>query len=216
MRTLAAIALICTGSAAQAHPHIFIDAGLTAIVDETGRLQAIKVTWAYDAFYSLLVTEDAGLDADGNAVLTKEEEAQLRGFDMQWIEGYNGDLVARLDGQPLELSGPRDATLIMREGRLVTTHVRDVVGAPELVGHSLSMKPYDPTYYTSYDVTLNVNVQGLDDCTIARNLPDLDAGMKELQGALSKLGRDQDAIEEGFPEVGEAFATEVEITCAPR
>tara|TARA_R110002126_G_scaffold16542_4_gene66151 strand:- start:117 stop:767 length:651 start_codon:yes stop_codon:yes gene_type:complete len=216
MRTLAAIALICTGSAAQAHPHIFIDAGLTAIVDETGRLQAIKVTWAYDAFYSLLVTEDAGLDSDGNAVLTKDEEAQLRGFDMQWIEGYNGDLVARLDGQPLELSGPRDATLIMREGRLVTTHVRDVVGAPVLVGHSLSMKPYDPTYYTSYDVTLNVNVQGLDGCTIARNLPDLDAGMKELQGALSKLGRDQDAIEEGFPEVGEAFATEVEITCAPR
>ncbi|WP_051539395.1 DUF1007 family protein [Sulfitobacter sp. 20_GPM-1509m] len=216
MRTLAAIALICTGPAAQAHPHIFIDAGLTAIVDETGRLQAIKVTWAYDAFYSLLVTEDAGLDADGNAVLTRDEEAQLRGFDMQWIEGYNGDLVARLDGQPLELSGPRDATLIMREGRLVTTHVRDVVGAPVLVGHSLSMKPYDPTYYTSYDVTLNVNVQGLDGCTIARNLPDLDAGMKELQGALSKLGRDQDAIEEGFPEVGEVFATEVEITCAPR
>ena len=99
------------------------NAGLTAIVDETGRLQAIKVTWAYDAFYSLLVTEDAGLDSDGNAVLTKDEEAQLRGFDMQWIEGYNGDLVARLDGQPLELSGPRDATLIMREGRLVTTHV---------------------------------------------------------------------------------------------
>ena len=57
---------------------------------------------------------------------------------------------------------------------------------------------------------------GLDGCTIARNLPDLDAGMKELQGALSKLGRDQDAIEEGFPEVGEAFATDVEITCAPR
>lgn len=216
MRTLAAIALICTATAPQAHPHIFIDAGLTAIVDKDGALQAIKVTWAYDAFYSLLITEDYGLDPDGNAVLTKEEEAQLRGFDMQWIEGYNGDLVARLDGAPLELSGPRDATLVMREGRLVTTHVRDVAGTPMLAGHTLSMKPYDPTYYTSYDVTLNVKVDGMDGCTIARNLPDLDAGMKTLQGALSKLGRDQDAIEEGFPEVGEAFATDVEITCASR
>lgn len=216
MRTLAAIALICTATAPQAHPHIFIDAGLTAIVDDKGALQAIKVTWAYDAFYSLLVTEDAGVDPDGNAVLTKEEEAQLRGFDMQWIDGYNGDLVARLDGEPLVLSGPRDATLVMREGRLVTTHVRDVAGAPMLAGHSLSLKPYDPTYYTSYDVTMNVTVQGLEGCTVARNLPDLDAGMKQLQDALSKLGRDQDAIEEGFPEVGEAFATDVEITCAPR
>ena len=137
MRTLAAIALICTATAPQAHPHIFIDAGLTAIVDDKGALQAIKVTW-------------------------------------------------------------------------------DVAGAPMLAGHSLSLKPYDPTYYTSYDVTMNVTVQGLEGCTVARNLPDLDAGMKQLQDALSKLGRDQDAIEEGFPEVGEAFATDVEITCAPR
>ncbi|ASM73654.1 MULTISPECIES: DUF1007 family protein [Roseobacteraceae] len=216
MRTLAAIVLICTATAPQAHPHIFIDTGLTAIVDDAGALQAVKVTWAYDAFYSLLITEDYGLDPDGNAVLTPDEEAQLRGFDMQWIEGFDGDLVARLDGGSLELSRPRDVTLVMREGRLVTTHVRDVAGTPAMAGHILSMKPFDPTYYTSYDVTMNVRVQGLEGCAIVRNLPDLDAGMQQLQGALTKLGRDQDAIEEGFPEVGEAFATEVEITCADR
>ncbi|MCR8826932.1 DUF1007 family protein [Pseudosulfitobacter koreensis] len=216
MRSLAAIALICTATAPQAHPHIFIDAGLVAIVDDAGALQAVEVTWAYDAFYSLLITEDFGLDPDGDAVLTPQEEEQLRGFDMQWIPGYDGDLVARLDGAPLKLSRPRDVSLVMREGRIVTTHVRDVVGAPVLAGHSLSMKPFDPTYYTAYDVTLNVTVEGLDGCMIARHLPDLDAGMKQMQSALSKLGRDEDAIEAGFPEVGEAFATEVEMTCAPR
>ncbi len=216
MRTLAAIALICTATAPQAHPHIFIDAGLTAMVDEAGTLQAVKVTWAYDAFYSLLITEDYGLDPDGDAVLTPQEEAQLRGFDMQWIEGFDGDLVARMDGARLELSRPRDFTLTMREGRIVTTHIRDVAGTPAMGGSTLSMKPFDPTYYSSYDVTLNVTVEGFDGCMISRHQPDLDAGMKQMQSALSKLGRDQDAIEAGFPEVGEAFATEVEMTCAPR
>lgn len=197
-----------------AHPHIFVDVGLEAVTDDAGQLTHIKVTWAYDALYSLLITEDRGLDLDGDAVLTPEEEADLTGFDMQWVPGFNGDLVARLDEVPLSLGKPEDPTAVMREGRIVTTHLRAVEGTPALAGTLLSMKPYDATFYTAYDVTMGVGVQGMDGCMITKQEPDIDQEMQRLQNQLAQLGRDQDAIEMGFPEVGEAFATEVRITCA--
>ncbi len=199
---------------ALAHPHIFVDAGVEAVTDADGRLTHIKVTWAYDALYSLLITEDYGMDQDGDAVLTPDEEAALTGFDMKWVDGFNGDLVALLDGRPLALSGPLEPTLRMSEGRLVTTHLRAVEGTPALLGTVLSLKPYDQTFYTAYDVTMEVGVIGTDGCMIEKQEPNINEELERLQVQLAQLGRDQDAIEMGFPEVGEAFATEVRITCA--
>ncbi len=214
MRGLLFSLLLMLPVPALAHPHIFVDAGVEAITDAEGRLTHIKVTWAYDALYSLLITEDYEMDQDGDAVLTPDEEAALTGFDMKWIEGFNGDLDALLDGVPLVLSGPLEPTLRMSEGRLITTHLRAVEGMPTLQGALLSMKPYDRTFYTAYDVTMQVGVVGSDGCMIEKQEPDIDKELERLQVQLAQLGRDQDAIEMGFPEVGEAFATEVRITCA--
>ena len=214
MRSLALVALLAPAPAL-AHPHIFVDVGLEVLVDETGQLEAVRVTWAYDALYSLLITEDFGLDADGDAVLSPEEEAQLAGFDMRWVDGFNGDLVGTLGDTPLTLSGPQDPTAVMREGRIVTTHLRRVAGTPDITGLALVFKPFDPTYYTAYDVRLAVKVTGMEGCEIGKQEPDLDSEMVQLQRELSELLQDQDSIEMGFPEVGESFATAIEISCAP-
>jgi ABC-type uncharacterized transport system substrate-binding protein len=198
-----------------AHPHIFVDVGIEGIVDAKGRLTQVKVTWAYDALFSLLITEDAGLDKDGDAVLTPQEEAQLVGFDANWTRGYNGDLVGQLNGRELTLSRPKSPTAIMREGRIVTTHLRDVAGRPMIAGKVIEFRPFDPTYYTAYDVTMGVRMRGVDGCEVQMKEPDLNKEMQELQGLLAQLGQEQDSIEMGFPEVGASFATTIVITCAP-
>jgi ABC-type uncharacterized transport system substrate-binding protein len=188
--------------------------GFDLRVDAAGRLEAVEVTWAYDALYSLLVTEEMGLDADGDMVLTEGEERALTGFDMNWIEGFEGDLEARLEGQKLALSGPKQPTARLSEGRIVTTHLRRLEVPQNLAGTLLTLKPFDPTYYTAYEVTLAVTVSGGALCDIEKQLPDLDAETKRLQEELAALGRDESTIEMGFPEVGENFATEVQVRCA--
>jgi ABC-type uncharacterized transport system substrate-binding protein len=213
MKKFALIALLAPAPAL-AHPHIFVDFGLEVILDETGQLEAVKVTWAYDALYSLLITEEYELDPDGDAVLTPEEEAKLSGFDMRWVPGFNGDLVGLLGDARLTFSGPQSPTAMMSEGRIVTTHIRQVEGTPKVTGQALSFKPYDPTFYTAYDVRLAINVTGMIGCMISKEEPDLDREMQKLQGELSNLGRDQNAVEMGFPEVGEAFATQIQVSCA--
>lgn len=206
--------LLCLATPVGAHPHIFVDVGVEGIVDAEGRLVQVKVTWAYDALFSLLMTEDLGLDPDGDAVLTPEEEAKLTGFDANWDPGYNGDLVGALNDKPLAFSRAKDPTAVMRVGRIVTTHLRDVQGTPEIAGKVLTFKAFDPTYYTAYDVKMGVSIRGMEGCTVDLTPPDLDNEMLNLQRELAALSQDQDSIEMGFPEVGESFATQIQITCA--
>ncbi|MCY4178982.1 MAG: DUF1007 family protein [Litoreibacter sp.] len=198
---------------ALAHPHIFIDTGLEVIFDEAGRLTHVKVTWEYDAFYSLLTMEERGLDPDYDGVLTAEEEAALSGFDAQWIPGFNGDLVGILGDTPLDLSGPLKPTARVVEGQIITTHLREVKGTPLLEGEQLSFKPYDETFYTAYEVTGPVKFVGLKGCETTKRAPDIEAMMRRFSDLLLTLDTDITPEDAGLPPIGEAFATEVTITC---
>ncbi|MEM6409693.1 MAG: DUF1007 family protein [Pseudomonadota bacterium] len=208
------IALALTAPApALAHPHIFIDAGLDVIFDAEGRLTHLKVTWAYDAFYSLLTLEERALDQDYDGKLTAEEEAQLAGFDAQWIPGFNGDLVAVLGDEALTLSGPLEPTAEVVDGQIITTHLRKVAGTPMLGGETLSLKPYDETFYTAYEVTRPVTFRGHDGCEMTKHAPNIEAMMRRFSDLLLTLDTDITPEDAGLPPIGEAFATEVLITC---
>jgi hypothetical protein len=72
---------------------------------------------------------------------------------------------------------------------------------------------FDPTHYTAYDITRPVTVTGQSGCAVERRLPDLDRELERLQERLAALGPDQNPEEMGFPDVGDAFATEIVVTC---
>ena len=72
MRTFSALSLMLLAAPLQAHPHIFINTGLLFLVDAQNRLTHVQVTWEYDELYSLLVTEDMGVDSDNGADRTAD------------------------------------------------------------------------------------------------------------------------------------------------
>lgn len=194
------------------HPHVFIDTGLEFIVDETGQLTHVRVTWAYDEFYSLLVLEDMKLDQDADGNLTDSEKQFLSGFDAQWVEGYNGDLVVFSDGVPVALSGPLKPAVTTEDGRIVSSHLRAVEGDP-VSAAALTAKAYDETFYTAYEVTRPVTVTGPASCQITRIEPDIDGQLAQMQAFLLTLDADYDLEENDIPLVGESFATEIFVSC---
>ncbi len=196
-----------------AHPHVFIDTGLTLAFGPEGRLQRVKVIWIYDAFYSLLITQDMDLDQDGDGLLNPDEKAQLTGFDMQWVEGFNGDLVITQEGQELALSGPQDVTATFVEGQIVTTHWRDVTQDTAGSG-TYEVTPYDASYYTAYEVTLPVEILGADQCRSRIAMPDITADLDALRQELFALDRQAQPEDAGLPDIGAKFANKVVVTCA--
>lgn len=213
MKTLRALLLstLCAGPLG-AHPHIFIDTGLDLRFDAEGRLTEVKVTWAYDDFYSLLITEDFGFDPDFDGKLTEAEIKLLTGFDMQWDEGFNGDLVILQSGQELALSGPTQATASYAHGRIVTTHVRQIEAA-QATGGVIEVKPFDLTYYTAYDVTLPVRIEGAQTCLAELEVPDIDAGLTALRTQLMALDETTMLSDTDLPDIGGLLASTVRVTC---
>lgn len=210
--------VFCVGAtAAGAHPHIFVDAGLQLHFDDQDRLAAVRVVWVYDEFYSMLLVDDLGLDQDYTGNISAQEREDLSGFDMNWVEGYEGDLKLRAGAEPLDLTGPLEWTADYRDGRIITTHLRAVQDPPEPEAGPLVFEVYDPTYYTSYTIALDAMIEGRDDCRSRVVEPDWEAAEDRLQGALDELtaeGAGAQEIEADFPAVGAAFAHELWVQCA--
>lgn len=207
--------LLASALPAGAHPHIFIDAGINAVFDDQGRLAAIRVIWTYDEYYSLAVLEDLGLDSDYDGALTAKEEAQLSGFDMNWIEGFEGDTYGLLGEEKIALSGPLEPTATLVDGRIVTTHLRALEDRIELGETPVIFQAYDPEYYTAYSITLTPRVEGREGCTAQVFVPQQTEANQVLLDALAEVGADETLEDAGFPAVGAQFADEVRITCAP-
>jgi len=204
--TMAVVALMGLGGPAGAHPHVFMETALEVIRDEAGRAAALRVTWTYDPFFSLVLITERGLDPDADGVLTAAETAALQGFDMAWEPEFPGDTYAFAGERAVELSGPRDGVARYEGGQIISTHIRDLTTP---VAGLLVVKNYDPTYYTEYTIQ-SVKAEG---CATQIIAPDLTEAERALQAALAEIPADVD-VEMGFPEVGAVFAQEVQVTCA--
>jgi ABC-type uncharacterized transport system substrate-binding protein len=195
-----------------AHPHIFIDAGLNLILNETGTVIGVDVTWRYDELYTLILLQDYGLDQDFDLALTDQEINDTLGFDLNWGGGFEGGLTITQNGQDLGLGAPVAVSLdLLPTGQLQTTHHRVVVGAAP---GGVMATIYDPEFYIAFEMTLPHGATGAMNVTCQPELirADLDAAYAILEQALNDIGGSIDA-EDNFPPVGADFADEVRFTC---
>ncbi len=201
------VAIALGPSGVSAHPHIFVDTALKVLITDDGQLEAVEVTWAYDEFYSLLIFEDLGLDADFDGELTSEELAKLQGFDLQWSEGFDGDTYLTQGGKALALNGAEHLMTNVSGGQITTRHRRTLLEPSSANG--VVFKAYDPTYYTAYTLNQGLDVTG--GCTGETTPPDLNAAYDKVVKLLYATPVDQ--AENAYPEVGEAFADTVRLSC---
>ena len=208
LRALSVSLSVAIPSGLAAHPHVFVDTGLTLVLDDAQRVIAVEVTWSYDDLYSLLVMQDMGLDMDGDGILTEEELAQVDGWDMQWIDGYEGDLyLTDTDGNPVALGSHIPLSTEVVDARLVSRHRRQLV--EPVVANGLTLRAFDPEFYTAYDLTLGVDVPA--PCTATVETPEKGAAYAEAQEVMSVFPEDAEDV----PLLGHIFAETVSVSCLP-
>ena len=203
MRYFAAC-LLLFAAPLQAHPHVFVETGLRLVASESGAIQGVEVTWRYDELYSLLVLEDMELDSDFDGQLTMPELERLNGFDLQWVDGFEGDLYAQSAAGRLKLGAPQNRGTSFMAGQIISRHYRSLESADA----ALSLKAFDPTYYTAYDLGLGIDLPV--GCKAEVVKADVSAA---TQMVMDLMGDSVDDPEADYPEVGEAFADEIVVTC---
>jgi ABC-type uncharacterized transport system substrate-binding protein len=212
MRSLVFPLLVVSAAPALSHPHVWIDTTYEVILNDRNEATALRIGWTYDDLYALLIFGDLSLDPDGDGVLTPEEEVRLNGFDMKWIEGFEGDTYVLMDGAPIAISGPRDWTASWADGKLSSTHYRDLLTPVPVAEVPLVIQAYDPGYYAAHVILPPAAVTGGTGCRAQVYEADLDAADTALQEALLEFAPGAD-VEGQFPAVGAKFSDEVRVTC---
>lgn len=207
MKPFLTLSVVLAPCMVPAHPHVFVETGLKVIVTQDAQLQAIEVTWVYDDFYSLLILEDMGLDPDFDGALTARELDKLQGFDLQWSDGFDGDVYMTRHGAALALGGGEHLMTEVSDGRITTRHRRTLIDP--VAADGVVFRAYDPTYYTAYTLTRGLEVTG--GCTGVVTPPDLNAAYDKVEELLYAVPVEQ--AEQAYPEIGEAFADTVRLKC---
>mgnify|MGYP000726772787 CR=1 FL=1 len=78
---LFAALLIAPSGPAAAHPHVWIDSSAVLVVDAAHEVEAVRIVWQFDEFFSAFALEE--LNADGNDEVTDTEKEALA---QQYIE----------------------------------------------------------------------------------------------------------------------------------
>ena len=209
------LALTLLPAPALAHPHMFLDTSVDVIFNDAGQAASVRITWVYDDLASLQYIADRGLDMDGDGVLTPDEKAQLKGFDMNWDAGFPGDSYALVGGVDQGLSRPRDYTADYKDGKIITTHMRDLSAPVALTGgQELVVQVYDPGFYAAYTLQSAALEYGgaARACAAQIWVPDRDGADEALLAALAEYSADED-VEADFPAIGAAYAEEVRVRC---
>ena len=197
-----------------AHPHIYIDTDFDLVFDTDGKLAAVRIDWAYDDFYSLLMIEENGLDADGDGTPEQARLDAFAGQDADWEAGFPGHFTLDAAGTPLALGPPEEHRVRYEDGRIITSHLRPLVARFEIDAAPLVARSYDPTYFVAYDVPETPGSQGRDDCSLTRNVASRDAAMKEYGDQLAAVDASDDPFQVvDLPDIGILFADSFEITC---
>ena len=209
---LCTTALACLAAPVAAHPHVFVEAGVEVVFDDAGRVAGIRLSWTYDEFFSFMLTEDLGLDTDGDLVMTEQELAALAAGVLDWPADFGGDLYLLHQDAPVALGPRAEASVDYVDGRVIERHYRPLE-TPVSVDQPLAVQVYDPFYYVAYEIAPDIAVQGGAGCAAELRKADLNAAYSLVDELLYGRPASDVGPDEAFPEVGEAFSDTVLVTC---
>ena len=189
---LASAATLALAGAAQAHPHIFIDAKATIVFNDAGELTQIRNSWTFDEAFS--VWQVQGLDTNNDGITSSEEMQELADENIKGLAEYGFYTSAGNAESSLPFASMDDAKFEYANNRSTLSFGIEPQ-APYRIKDKLEIAVADPEYYVAItfhapaDITLENAPAG---CAVhmepPRELsPDLQARLYELPSDVTKL-----------------------------
>lgn len=139
--------------AAQAHPHMWIDARAVLQFDAQGRVEAVRQEWLFDEMFGAYATQGLPRTADGGLA-----PDTLRGMADQWMRALGEPIshyftTVTYDGQRQPFGAPREAAVDWSpaDSRLRLSFVLPLRQPVAPGAQGISVDIYDPTYFVAYD-----------------------------------------------------------------
>lgn len=144
-----AAALVMLTGAAQAHPHVWVEARAKVLFDGDGRVSGIRNDWVFDEMYSAFAVQ--GLAKDGQ-LATSKQLASLAKTNVESLAEFEYFTYAKAGGRRVRFAKPVDYSLEEREDKRVVLHFTLPLAEPTRTGRAMSVQVYDPTFFVDFEL----------------------------------------------------------------
>ncbi len=208
--TLATLALLATGSVAQAHPHIFAEARLEVETTADGTVSELRHVWRFDEVFSSSVVID--FDENANLELDPDELARISDMVTGSLKEFDYYTTISGDAGDVGVSLPEPINVDYQNGQLLMFFAVRPATALPLKG-KLAFGVYDPTMYAAIDFLndsdMVITGGSATICSGAVIRPDPDEVIAQNQGSLTEAFFENP----GGNDISKLFATRLELTC---
>jgi ABC-type uncharacterized transport system substrate-binding protein len=202
---------MCLGGPAKAHPHVFVDARTGFIFGTDGQLEALRISWTYDEFTTLILFESLNLDQDGDGQFNDADRAAVIDGETNWDPEYKGDVYLEVGGQDYPLARPEAAAVTLENNQVEVSFDLPLSQPVRIEGAPAFLRLYDPVFFYAYTILPAMDPIDLPENCQAQIVPfEPNAAENALQEKLSALGREEAPTQEN---VGRLFSDEVQLTC---
>ena len=195
---------------ANAHPHIFAEARLEIVADDSGMLSELRNVWRFDEFFSSSVLLD--FDHNSNLKLDPAELKEIGDTIRDSLGDYDYFTFISKNGAPAPVAQPEVFNADFKDNQLLVFFVAKPK-EPLKVEGSLSIGVYDPTLYIAIDFTTDDEIHTIGPALVAcqRQVvrPDPDEVIAQNQASLTEAFFN----DPNGNQMGQLFATRVEFKC---
>ncbi|MGN7294064.1 DUF1007 family protein [Rhizobium sp. SAFR-030] len=207
---LVAAALTLAPLPALAHPHIFVDARLEVLADDSGHVSELRNVWRFDEMFSSSVLLD--FDKNTDLKLDEAELAELGEVMRNSLSEFHYFTTISVDGKPVEIGKP-DAIHVTYQDQQVLVFFAVKPAAPVPLKGKLTFGVYDPSLYTAVDFPsdgdLKPEGKAFAACAHKVVRPDPDEVIAENKNTLT----DAFFNDPTGTNMTKLFATRLEVTC---
>ncbi len=149
---IAAIGVTVAGSAASAHPHVWISASTELVYAPDGTLTSVRHAWTFDDMFSSYALQ--GIETKTKGVYTREELAPLAQTNVDSLKEFAFFTFARAGDEASrkkqKFETPTDYYLEQKNGAL-TLHFTLPLKTP-VKSRQLVLEIYDPTFFIDFSL----------------------------------------------------------------
>lgn len=143
----AAIAgLLLAGSAALAHPHVWVTMKSEVVYTPDGAVAGVRHAWTFDDMYSAFALQ--GLASKTPGVFTREELQPLAEVNATSLKEYGYFTFARANGRKVPFVDPTEYHLELKDS-LLTLYFMLPLKSPAKA-QSINLDIFDPTYFVDF------------------------------------------------------------------
>ena len=206
-----ALLLLLSFPRVEAHPHVFVDGGLSFSLNEKVELRALHITWLFDEFETLYLLSSTKIKLTDDGKLPPEAWDALRSEIGTWPASFSGSAHLSVAGKPIALEYPVGFKVRMVNTRLELTFTRSLPQPLPLLGIQLNAAFYESSFFYDFSITQPPVFFGdTGDCIADVISFSPDDQSAKVRSKLLDLSREEDA---GIPNVGALFADRIIVQC---